>query len=68
VEQIIAGRRALDQAIWADEVEAKRYERVFIDLWDCIRTANDAGKFAALAEFPLAEAISIGNAASCCQL
>ncbi len=62
VEQKFAERKALDQTIWADEVEAQRYERVFIDFWDRIRTANDDGKFAALAEFPLAEAISIGSA------
>lgn len=63
VSNQFAEREELDQTIWADEVEAQKYEKVFSKLWDRIRETNDAGKFKALAQFPFTEAVTFGTPA-----
>lgn len=59
---ILKEREDLDKTVWAPEVEAQEYERVFIDLWDNLRAADPAGKFTLLADFPFAKTISWGEA------
>lgn len=59
--EIMAERRKLDETVWAGEVEAQQYEMVFINLWDRIRSADSAGKLAALAEFPFRSELSYGS-------
>jgi hypothetical protein len=59
--EILEQRERLDQTVWADEVEAQKYETVFIRLWDGIRAADDAGKFAELAAFPFKGEVSLGS-------
>ncbi|MFT4549214.1 MAG: hypothetical protein ACI8XO_004421 [Verrucomicrobiales bacterium] len=62
-DELLAERDQLDQTVWAPEVDAQRYETVFIDLWDRLRTSSDpAGKFAALAGFPFTESLNVGTA------
>ena len=47
---LVAQRRELDQTIWAKELLAQRYGRIFVELADDLRTASD--KYAVLGRFP----------------
>ncbi len=52
VQELVAGREALDRTLWQPEVEAQRHERRFTELWDNLLRCDD--KFALLASFPFA--------------
>ncbi|MHC4108643.1 MAG: hypothetical protein ACYSTY_11205, partial [Planctomycetota bacterium] len=39
--ELLDARREADATIWADEVEAQRYEQTFVALWDELRAAPD---------------------------
>ena len=52
VQELVAGREALDRTLWQPEVEAQRHERRFTELWDNLLRRDD--KFALLASFPFA--------------
>jgi hypothetical protein len=60
-ETLLEERLQFDQTVWAAEVTAQRYEAVFVSLWDRIRNADPAGKFALLASFPFTGEISLGT-------
>ncbi|MFT4691959.1 MAG: hypothetical protein ACI9OD_004186 [Limisphaerales bacterium] len=45
-----AGRKQLDATLWADEVEAQRYEAPLIGLWDTLRASDNALEH--LSKFP----------------
>ncbi len=51
-------REALDRTVWAQEREAQRYERVFVDLWDRLRSSR--APLALLANFVATGAVTIG--------
>jgi hypothetical protein len=53
--QLEAERRALDETVWEQEMEALRLEQPFIDLWDRIRRSGET--WSALAEFGHGEVI-----------
>lgn len=62
---LLEQREKLDQTVWAAEVDAQRYEAVFVDLWDRIRNNPDpAGKFSVLAGFPFSGELSLGAPAA----
>ncbi|MDH3285726.1 MAG: VCBS repeat-containing protein, partial [Acidobacteriota bacterium] len=50
-------REALDRSVWAPEREAQRYEQVFIELWDSLRSSSDP--LSRLTRFPVG-AITFG--------
>ncbi|MCH2115664.1 MAG: CRTAC1 family protein [Pirellulales bacterium] len=54
-------RQRLDATVWISEVEAQKYERPFVRLWDLLRAATDKG--AVLAEFPF-ETLVLGQLGS----
>ena len=59
--EIMAERQMLDKTVWANEVEAQKYETVFIELWDRIRDAEVGNKLTVLAEFPFQDKLSLGT-------
>ena len=38
--ELIAEQQKLDESLWADEVEAQRYEQPFVKLWDRLRNSK----------------------------
>lgn len=59
--EILKERDELDKTIWVDEVEAQKYETVFVRFWDSIRAGDGAGKLEAIADFPLVGELTIGK-------
>jgi len=59
--EMIQQRKDLDESVWANEVDAQKYEAAFVDLWDRIRAANSNEKLDLLATFPLEGEISFGT-------
>jgi len=57
-------RHQLDQTVWSNEVEALRYEKRIVQLWDELRSAKGgADSLKVLADFPVKEMV-IGQPAS----
>ena len=50
VEALARQRRHLDRTLWASEVEAQEYGRIFVKLWDDLRSAGD--RLEVLGSFP----------------
>ena len=59
---LLAEREALDETVWADEVEAQVYEMAFIKLWDDERAAVGSSKMDVLANFPFTGTFTMGKA------
>lgn len=60
-DDFLEERRKLDETVWANEVQAQKYEAVFVRLWDRIRNADAAGKLSVLADFPFTGELTIGT-------
>ena len=50
-ELVGLSREKLDETVWAPEVEAQRFEQVFIDLWDKLRGESNAFEVLAACQF-----------------
>ncbi|MFT5301206.1 MAG: hypothetical protein ACI87E_004657 [Mariniblastus sp.] len=59
---LIAERLKLDETVWANEVEAQKYETAFVGLWDRIRSAKSEDRLNLLAKFPFKGALTFGTA------
>jgi hypothetical protein len=59
--EILWERQQLDETVWANEVEAQKYETVFVRLWDQIRNTDAAKKLTVLADFPFEGRLSFGT-------
>ena len=60
-EAILKEREQLDETVWANEVEAQKYEAVFVKFWDKIRQRPPQGRLNVIAEFPFEQSISLGT-------
>jgi hypothetical protein len=60
---LLEAREELDKTVWADEVRAQEYEKVFTKLWDQIRRESGREKLAPLLEFPF-ETLQMPTASS----
>lgn len=59
--EILAARQELDATIWRDEVEAQKYETVFVNLWDRLRDEEPELKLSVLADLSFAGELSFGT-------
>ena len=51
VGQLTEEQEQLDESVWADEIQAQRFEMPFVDLWDGLRAADDPWKVLARFKF-----------------
>ena len=52
---IEARQKQMDETVWRDELEARRHEQVFVNLWDSLRSSDDPWKL--LEDFPFEEIV-----------